>query len=291
MKVIYHPNPLDSEGIGEIVQKEKVTMLFATPTFLQAYARKCSAEQFSSLRLVLSGAEKLRPAIASKFKEKFGITPIEGYGATELSPVVSINMPSHKKRIGQAIGREGSVGIPLAGVCVKIVDPESRERLNTGEEGLVIVKGPNVMPGYLNDPERTKEVIEDGWYNTGDLGYFDKDGYLYISGRLSRFSKIAGEMIPHGAVEEEINKVIESNDNQLIVTAVNDEKRGERLIVLYVDLPVQVNDIITKMRDTGLPNLWIPKAKDFYKIDEIPVLGTGKTDLKKVRDLAVENTQ
>jgi acyl-[acyl-carrier-protein]-phospholipid O-acyltransferase/long-chain-fatty-acid--[acyl-carrier-protein] ligase len=291
VKVVYHSNPVDADAIGEMVQRHRATILFSTPTFLQAYIRKCTREQFASLRLIITGAEKLRTAIAQKFTEKFGPFPVEGYGCTELSPVVSVNVPLLGQDAGKLCGREGSVGQPMPGVTVKTVSPDSGEILDEEEEGLLLIKGPNVMQGYLEDPDRTAEVLKDGWYNTGDIGKIDRDGYIFITGRLSRFSKIAGEMIPHGAVEEEIHSVLDCKETLAVVTSVSDEKKGEKLVVLHLPLEKSVDDIISGLREKGLPNLWIPKVRDFHEIEEIPVLGTGKLDLKKVSELAKKLAQ
>ena len=197
--VIYHPNPLDAVNIGSLIRKYKCTILFATPTFLLSYIRKCSRTDFQSLRMVITGAEKLPPQIARQFFEKFGILPMEGYGCTELSPVVSINVPENLKNIGKSCGKEGSVGKAIPCVQLKIIDPDTHDELKANAEGLLLVKGPSVMQKYLNDPEKTNEVLQDGWYNTGDIAKIDeRKGYLFITGRLSRFSKIAGEMVSHG---------------------------------------------------------------------------------------------
>jgi acyl-[acyl-carrier-protein]-phospholipid O-acyltransferase/long-chain-fatty-acid--[acyl-carrier-protein] ligase len=287
VRALYHPNPVDAVAVGKIIEHEKCTILFATPTILQMYIRKCTPEQFASLRLVITGAEKLRPKVAEKFAEKFGIVPIEGYGTTELSPVVSANMPPSVHDIGKAAGKPGAVGQSIPGVSVKIVDPDTREPLEPNEDGLLLVKGPNVMREYLCEPEKTAAVLHDGWYDTGDIARLDEEGYIYITGRLSRFSKIGGEMIPHGGLEEEIHQVLGVRDSTLVVvTGVADSTKGERLVVLHLELELEASAIIVGLRERGMPNLWIPKANDFYPIDEIPLLGTGKLDLRRIRDLA-----
>jgi acyl-[acyl-carrier-protein]-phospholipid O-acyltransferase/long-chain-fatty-acid--[acyl-carrier-protein] ligase len=285
---VYHPSPVDAQRIGEVVAAERLTMMFATPTFLQGYTRKCTPEQFRTLRMVITGAEKLRRSIAEKFRAQFGIEPIEGYGTTELAPVVAVNMPEDLAQTGQAIGRPGAVGKPLPGISVRIVDPVSGAELDEGQEGVLHVKGPNVMPGYLDDPERTAAVLRDGWYDTGDMAKLDQDGYLYITGRLSRFSKIGGEMVPHLALEDEIHAVLGAQDSLVAVTAVADEARGERLLVLYTELALPPAEIVAALRARGLPNLWLPKPTDFCQIDRIPVLGSGKLDLRLILEMAKE---
>jgi acyl-[acyl-carrier-protein]-phospholipid O-acyltransferase/long-chain-fatty-acid--[acyl-carrier-protein] ligase len=289
MRVVYHTNPMDGPGIGSAVADGHGTILLATPTFLQVYARKCQAEQLQTLRLVVTGAEKLRPAVAKRFSDKFGVLPVEGYGCTELSPVVAVNLPPSISDVGKICGKEGSVGQALSGVTVKVVDPEDSTRvLDDDEEGLLLVRGPNVMAGYLNDPERTAEVLADGWYNTGDMATIDSAGYITITGRLSRFSKIGGEMVPHGGVEEALHKALRSDETLAVVSAVDHPAKGERLVVFHVALASTPQEVVAAMRDAGLPNLWIPKATDFHEIDSIPLLGSGKVDLKAVAQLAKE---
>ncbi len=288
-RVVWHNNPLDAEGIGKLCEEHKVSLMFATPTFLQAYTRKCTPDQLKSVRVVITGAEKLSDKVAKCFEDKFGLRPTEGYGATELSPVVSLNMPENILDTGRKVGRPGSIGQALNGINIRIVDPETRETVPEGEEGLLLVKGANVMKGYLNDPNKTAEVMHDGWYITGDMARIDEDAYLYITGRISRFSKIGGEMVPHIAVEQELNKLLDSHELKLAVTSVPHPSKGERLIVLHVPLELEPGDLVAKLRGNGLPNLWIPKPNDFVQVEEIPILGSGKLDLGKLRDLANEH--
>lgn len=287
-KVVYHPNPLDAGRIGELVHQEKVSILMSTPTFLLSYIRKCSKEQFESLRYVVVGAEKLKERVAESFEKKFGLTPLEGYGCTELSPVALLNVPNFEDQEMSQVGHKpGTAGHPIPGVAVKIVDPETLEVLPPNTDGLLMVKGPNVMQGYLGDQQKTNEVVIDGWYNTGDIAREDEDGFITITDRLSRFSKIGGEMVPHLGIEEAIHEALGEREQVCVVSAVPDEKRGEKLLVLMT-VDVNLSDLRAKLAEKGLPNLWIPKEDCFFRIDEIPILGTGKLDLRAVKEMAVE---
>jgi acyl-[acyl-carrier-protein]-phospholipid O-acyltransferase/long-chain-fatty-acid--[acyl-carrier-protein] ligase len=291
---IYHFNPLDAKVVGRLCQENKATIMMATPTFLKMYLRRCEPEQFSSLDLIVVGAEKLPVDLAKHFEEKFGILPTEGYGTTELSPVAAVNVPDHRSRDVEQLGtRLGTVGRPLPGVTAKVVDPETFADRGIGTEGLLLIKGPNVMRGYLDAPEKTSEVIHDGWYNTGDFASIDKDGFVTITGRQSRFSKIGGEMVPHIRIEQELLTICESDDQDeslipLVVTAVPDECRGERIIVLYTRLGKPTDQVLRELAATGLPKLWLPSTDSFIQVESIPILGTGKLDLRGVKELALQ---
>jgi acyl-[acyl-carrier-protein]-phospholipid O-acyltransferase/long-chain-fatty-acid--[acyl-carrier-protein] ligase len=270
-----------------MVSRYRATILISTPTFFWTYIKRCSAEEFSSLRYAIAGAEKLREPIAHAFKEKYGLELLEGYGCSELAPVVSVNVPDVREEGARQIGHKpGTVGHPIPGVLVKVVDPETAKPLPPGREGLLLVKGPNVMLGYLGQPGKTSEVLRDGWYDTGDIGSIDEDGFIQITDRLSRFSKIGGEMIPHMKVEEEINKIL--GDQACAVTAVPDEHRGERLVVLYTRSDVTPEDLWERLSQTDLPKLWIPKRENIHYIEALPLLGTGKLDLRKAKAIAME---
>ncbi|HEX7230863.1 MAG TPA: acyl-[ACP]--phospholipid O-acyltransferase [Candidatus Binatia bacterium] len=288
--VVYHPNPTDAKTIGETVQKYRATLLISTPTFYGGYIRRCTKQEFATLRYVIAGAEKLREQIATGFQEKFGMPILEGYGCTEVAPVVSVNLPNvvfdNQTQIGN---KPGTVGHPIPGVVVKVVNPETFEPLTCGEEGLLLVKGPNVMLGYLNQPSLTKEVMRDGWYVTGDIAAVDEDGFIRITDRLSRFSKIGGEMVPHMKVEEVINSILGSPAS--VVTAVPDPHRGEKLVALYSQNGISNEELWQRLNDSDLPKLWIPKREDLHPIDSIPVLGSGKADLKRVKALALEKSR
>ena len=284
---VYHPNPTDAKTIGETIQKYRATLLISTPTFYLGYLRRCTKEEFASLRYLIAGAEKLREQIAKAYEEKFGKTILEGYGCTELGPVVSVNLPDivdgKEKQTGH---KPGTVGQPIPGVAVKVIDADSGRLLGANEEGLLLVKGPNLMLGYLNQPELTDQAIRRGWYVTGDIASVDEDGFIRITDRVSRFSKIGGEMVPHVKIEETINEVLGVASS--VVTAVPDPQRGEKLVAFYTQNGMDRDELWDKLNKSSLPKLWVPKRENLYLIDSIPVLGSGKADLKKIKTMALE---
>ncbi|MHC4840466.1 MAG: AMP-binding protein [Planctomycetota bacterium] len=284
------PNPLDADAVGEMVELNSASILVATPTFLQMYSKRIPPEQFGSLRMVVAGAEKLPRKFAAKFRDVFGIDILEGYGATECAPVISVNVNDERSTgVYQKGNKPGTVGHPFPGVIVRVVDPDTGKELETDQPGMLLVKGPNVMQGYLNDDRRTAEVLNDGWYRTGDIARVDEDGYITITDRLSRFSKIGGEMIPHGKVEDCLHEVLDTGEKLLAVTAVPDEKKGERLVVVHTPLKQDPLDLVHGLKDLDLPGIFIPNAKDFIEVVELPLLGTGKLDLKALKRIAIED--
>jgi acyl-[acyl-carrier-protein]-phospholipid O-acyltransferase/long-chain-fatty-acid--[acyl-carrier-protein] ligase len=287
--VVYHPSPLDSRTIGALVSKYRVTFLLATPTFLQAYIRRCAPEDFGSLRFVMAGAEKLPARISEAFEDHFGIRPLEGYGCTECSPVVAVNTMDFRAAAFRQVGaKRGSIGHPLPGVVLRIVDPETKAVLAVNQPGLLLVRGPNVMQGYLNRPEKTAEVLQDGWYNTGDIATIDEDGFVRITDRLSRFSKIAGEMVPHIKIEEKLQELAGATEQVFVVTAIPDERKGEKLIVLHTLADEPLKEVLARFAEIDLPALWKPRAEQFHRIEALPYLGTGKLDLRRVKELGVQ---
>ena len=287
--VVYHPTPLDAGAIGELIKKECVTVLIATPTFLQLYLRRCTPDQFGSLRVILTGAEKLPERLAQAFEDKFGIRPIEGYGVTECAPVIAVNCPDFRAAgFYQPASKRGTVGRPLPGVSVRIVDPDSFEPVPMGTAGMLLVKGPNVMQGYLGREDLTAKAMHDGWYITGDMAILDEDGFITITDRLSRFAKIGGEMVPHGKVEEALHQAANAETQVFAVTSIPDEKKGEQLVVLHTLDEAAIPEVLAKLSDSGLPNLFIPRKDAFIKVEQIPVLGTGKLDLRALKRVAVE---
>ncbi len=291
VKGAYHFSPLDAKIIGKLCRDYDITIMVSTPTFLRSYMRRCTKEDFASLELVVTGAEKLPNDLLEAFEERFGIRPMEGYGTTELSPVVSVNVPPHRAKGGSTrYQRVGTVGRPIAGVSAKIIDLDSEADLGIDEPGMLLIKGPNVMQGYYNMPEQTAKVMRGEWYVTGDMGMLDADGFIHITGRLSRFSKIGGEMVPHIRIEEILQRLLSEDEEKLAVavTAVPDERKGERLIVLHLPTKKSPDEILKGLAAAGLPNLWIPGADSLFEVDEIPVLGTGKLDLQAVREMAAD---
>ena len=230
---------------------------------------------------------ELKGKLADSFEERFGVRPMEGYGATELAPVITLSLPDVEVGgVRQYGSKEGSVGHPIPGVVIRVVDPESGTELKPGEAGLMLVKGPNVMLGYLGRPDKTAEAVRDGWYVTGDIGIMDEDGFIRITDRLSRFSKIGGEMVPHGAVEDELHARL-GQQQVVAVTSIPDEKRGERLVVLYTKGVTDSERLHKLMGESPLPNLWKPGKECYLEVEELPILGTGKLDLKEVREIAL----
>jgi len=289
LATVWHPSPTDASAIGELVERHRVTFLLSTPTLLAIYLRRCTPAQFGTLRVVLAGAEKLPDRLVTAFEDWFGIKPLEGYGATECSPVVAASTPDFRAAgFYQAGWRRGTVGQPLPGVTVRVVQPETFEALPPGKEGLLLVRGPNVMKGYLGRDDLTAQAIRDGWYVTGDLAQVDEDGFIKITDRVSRFSKIGGEMVPHGRIEEELHKQANLIVPTFVVTAVPDATRGERLAVLHTLPATEIEPLLERMAGSGLPNLFLPRLDHFVQVAELPLLGTGKIDLRAAKQKAVE---
>jgi acyl-[acyl-carrier-protein]-phospholipid O-acyltransferase / long-chain-fatty-acid--[acyl-carrier-protein] ligase len=287
-----YPNPLEAGKIASLVERRAVTVMLATPTFLRAYLRKAEPPQLQSLRLLITGAEKLPDELVKAFEARFGKEVLQGYGLTETSPVVSVNLPEPKAtKAGQTVqpcNRLGSTGKLLPGIAAEIRDVDTDRKGSLHDTGMLWLRGPNIFEGYLDGPEQTAEVLRDGWFKTGDIGRFDEDGFLYIEGRLSRFSKIGGEMVPHETIEQKIVSVLptgEHSERVIAIVGVADAAKGEALVLLSsvdLDLP----RLRAALSEIGVPNLWIPKS--VRRVDAIPVLASGKLDLGRCKALAEE---
>jgi acyl-[acyl-carrier-protein]-phospholipid O-acyltransferase/long-chain-fatty-acid--[acyl-carrier-protein] ligase len=292
VRIVTYPNPLEPAKCAALIERYQLTFLLATPTFLRLYLRKAEPEQLRSLRLIIVGAEKLPLDLASHFEKQFQKKVFEGYGLTETAPVVSVNLPDPEPREPgehvQPSSRLGSVGRLAPGMAAEIREPETNLKLSLYDSGMLWLRGPNIFEGYLHDPKRTAEVLHDGWLKTGDIARFDEDGFLYIEGRLSRFSKIGGEMVPHEVIEQKIIDLLElsgRDERPIAIVGVQDESKGEALVLLST-VDIDLAELRKKLQEAGVPNLWIPKQ--VQRIEAIPVLASGKLDLKKCQERAAE---
>ncbi len=290
------PSPLDTRRIVESIQQEHATVMLGAPTFIRPFLKKATKAELSSLQLVVTGAEKLPMDLYDAFLAQFGIEILQGYGLTETAPATNINQynpPITTSTAEEQLGkRTGAVGRLMPGMTARIVDPDTEEEMPMTSTGMLWLKGANVFPGYLKDPEKNSAALRDGgWFVTGDLGRFDDDGFLFIEGRLSRFSKIGGEMVPHGTVEQRIVEIFgwDQNDGPTaVVVGVPDPTKGEALVLL-TSRDITLDQLRSKLLAAGLPNLWVPRI--VRRVEKIPMLGTGKTDLKGCRNLAIELTK
>lgn len=281
-KLVTAPSPLDADAITAAGRAGSPTVLLATPTFLRGYLKRVPRDAFGTLRVVLTGAEPLPEKLAAEARERFGCEVLEGYGLTECSPCLAVNMPhpacgraAHSMQSGW---RAGSVGRLLPGIAARFLDPETHLPRRGADRGVLAVRGTNVITAYAGATEGGK--FADGWFVTGDVVRIDAEGFLFIEGRVSRFSKIGGEMVPHGTVEAAIREAFPEGEH--CVTARPHDGKGEELVVLTTaDLPWA--GIRAALQDR-LPNLWIPKI--FVPVDTLPVLGSGKVDLAECRRLA-----
>jgi acyl-[acyl-carrier-protein]-phospholipid O-acyltransferase/long-chain-fatty-acid--[acyl-carrier-protein] ligase len=295
LPAITHPDPTDVLNIAKAVARHKATVMCATSTFLRLFNRnrKVHAVMLESLRVVVAGAEKLKPEIRDAFSLKFNKPIYEGYGATETTPVASVNIPDrlHPNKVRADVGNKpGTVGQPLPGGSFRVVDPDSLEPLHAGEDGLILFGGAQVMLGYLKNPTKTEEVIVelDGirWYKTGDKGHLDEDGFLTIVDRYSRFAKVAGEMVSLGAVESAITRQL-SDDVEVLATTLPDEKKGEQVVLLFSG-EMETTELASVVRSVELNPLMLPSK--LIKVACIPKLGSGKSDFSAARHIALEAT-
>ena len=293
VKMVSVADPTDGATIGKMSAKHGVSILFGTSTFFRLYTRnkKLHPLMFQNVRIVIAGAEKLKTDVKDAFRLKFGLEIYEGYGTTETAPVAAVNVPNilEKDSLKElTFTKEGTVGLPLPGTIIKIVDPDTLNELKTGEDGLILIGGGQVMKGYLDDPEKTAEVIAelDGvrYYKTGDKGHIDQHGFVTIVDRYSRFAKIGGEMISLGAVEANLSQAI-GEDALFVATAVNDDKKGES-VVLLVKSELPLSDIQQRIKALNIPPIMLPS--EIFLVDEIPLLGSGKIDFKRAKLLATE---
>ncbi len=270
LKAFQYPSPLHAKQIVSLLAEVKASILFATDTFLNQWARVASPDDFRTLQFVVGGAEKVRDETHHLFNTKFGgVKLLEGYGATEAAPVVAVNHPDRN--------RPGTVGQLLPGMEARV---EPVEGITDG--GRLYLRGPNVMAGYMSpdDPDRV-EPLPDGWHDTGDIVDIDPEGYIAILGRVKRFAKIGGEMVSLSAVEGLVAAVYP--EARHAVVAVADSKKGEKLVLVTDRGDADVTRLAEWAREHGAPELAIPKK--IVRVGELPVLGTGKTDYVAIQTL------
>ncbi|HEX2101340.1 MAG TPA: AMP-binding protein, partial [Candidatus Synoicihabitans sp.] len=292
-RVVSVPSPLDTRKIVDAIREEEATVLVGAPTFLRPFLKRAEPADLRSLNLVVSGAEKMPMDLYDGFKTRFHLEIMQGYGLTETTPVSNVNQPDpplpNATAEPQSGKRLGSVGRMLPGMTARILHPDTWQELPMTEQGIVVLRGANVFGGYLKDPAKTATAFRDDWFVTGDLGRFDEDGFLTIEGRLTRFSKIGGEMVPHGTIEQEVIRAFDLDQSEgytVAVVGVPDSAKGEA-IVLLTTLELRLDELRDKLTAAGMPNLWVPRQ--ILRVERIPVLGTGKLDLKGCKQLAVES--
>lgn len=290
--IVCHPDPTDAVNIAKGIARYEATVLFGTATFFRLYARnqKVHPLMLESLRYVVAGAEKLPPEVRQLFSQRFNKAILEGYGTTETSPVASVNIPDKLDLSSWRVqpgSRDGTVGMPLPGTSFRIVDPATLEQLPTGTDGLILIGGPQVMKGYLKNPEKTAdaviEIAGQRWYKSGDKGHVDEDGFLTIVDRYSRFAKLGGEMISLTAVEQTIRQMLKEPELDLVAVNFPDEKKGEK-VVLLLGGEHDPKLVRRQLIETGMNPLMIPA--EIYAVEAIPKLGSGKTDFATARKLA-----
>jgi len=273
--IVTYANPLEFKTVAGIIRDEKPTIIIGTPYFLSGYIRQAGADDYESMRIAIAGADKVPEWLHEAFAER-GVELVEGYGATETSPVIAVNLPG--------ANRPGSVGRALPGVEIKIVDIKSGKPMPIGSEGKILVKGDLVMKGYLNDLEETILHIEDGWYETGDMGVLDEDGFLWHRGRLKRFVKIGGEMVSLVRIETLLEKIL-PEEIECCAVELPDSKKGAAIAVA-VSSAIDEKEILGKL-SAKLPSISLPRR--FVVLEEMPKMGSGKVDFreatKRVRDL------
>ena len=292
--MVCHPDPTDVLSVAKAIARHRATVLCGTSTFLRLYTRnhKVHPLMLQSLRLVVAGAEKLAPDVRDAVHLKFRCHVYDGYGATETTPVASVNMPDQlddRYWHVQSGQKAGTVGMPLPGSAFRVVDPDTFEALPTGMDGLILIAGTQVMLGYLNEPEKTAKalVMLDGWrwYKTGDKGHLDDDGFLTIVDRYSRFAKTGGEMISLASVENMVKRVVMLEDMACLAVNVPDGKKGERIVLLYTGA-IEPDDVRRALLSSNVLALMLPA--EYIQLDTLPVLGSGKADMVSARKIALD---
>lgn len=296
--LVTYPSPLESKRLGALIKQYGINLVVTTPTFLRGFMKRCEPDTFQSVRYLIVGAEKLPGELAAAFREKFGVIPCEGYGLTEASPVCSVNFvdPAPINAQGDFIPgmAKGSVGALLPGMAVRITSPHTGREEPITSSGMIWLKGPNIFPGYLGGPDASRDIFVDGWLKTGDIGSADEFGFLRIEGRVSRFSKTGGEMVPHEALETAIMKIWNldpaDEERRIAVVSIPDQAKGEAVALLTTLVSDYIHQARTLIRhgliDQGLPALWCPK--EIIPVERIPVLPSGKLDIKQCKMLAYE---
>jgi acyl-[acyl-carrier-protein]-phospholipid O-acyltransferase/long-chain-fatty-acid--[acyl-carrier-protein] ligase len=288
VKLVTLPSPLETLRSIEAIEAEKVTAMVGTPTFFRPFLKRALPEALASLKYTIAGAEKTPAGFRESWETRFGGHYFEGYGLTETSPVVAVNVPALPGATGVPGKRDGSVGRLFTGMAARVVDPETGADLGFNQAGVLWLRGINIFPGYLEQPEATAAALRDGWFVTGDLARIDEDGFIFIEGRLSRFSKIGGEMVPHGTVEAAVAKAcgLQGSEGPVVAIAARpDAAKGEALVLLTT-VDINAEDLREKLSATGMANLWIPRI--IKRVEAIPTLATGKLDLRKLKELAAE---
>ena len=271
--IVTYPNPLEYKTISELVREYKITFMTATPTFFYGYLQKSEPGDFSSIRFAIAGADKLPDKVYQGYLKKHGLTIYEGYGATETSPVISSTYPG--------VHKLGSVGPALPGVQVRIVDIHTDKILGPNEEGKILVKGDMVMEGYLNDYEETSLRIRNGWYDTGDIGVIDNDGYIWHRGRLKRFVKVGGEMVSLVKVEDVLSHLLPEDVICCVVDVPNPTK-GADVVAAVANGNFDMHAVLKQLKKE-LPSIAVPRQ--FYVIDDIPMMASGKVNFRAVEKI------
>ena len=299
-----YPNPTDARSLCDLCKRYGLTIVCATPTFARAMLRRADADTFKTAKYFIVGAEKLPPDLEAEFKERCGVQLLEGYGLTEAAPVCSVNVPNAEMIPGSAFYVPGhvsrTIGQPLPGIAVKItdVDDDSKE-LPLTEQGMIWFKGANIFTGYVGKADLNPTIFKDGWFKTGDIGRMDLNGFITLGGRLSRFSKIGGEMVPHEGVEQALTEILNIDPTaeggvQIAIAGVSDPQKGEALVLLSALDEHQrtseekqiLQSIRNAMNERQIPTLWAPKY--IVPVEAIPILPTGKLDLRSCKLLADE---